>query len=113
MRFETRRRETLLGTYLFRYHPEYAGVPLWYDRDLPYHIEGGDILVLGPTVIGIGISERTQPAAIDCIARQLLWSESRSGVEHVFAFSIPHKRSFMLRTLSWMFSVVSRSVMTW
>ena len=95
MRFETRRRETLLGTYLFRYHPEYAGVPLWYDRDLPYHIEGGDILVLGPTVIGIGISERTQPAAIDCIARQLLWSESRSGVEHVFAFSIPHKRSFM------------------
>jgi arginine deiminase len=95
MRFETRRRESLLGTYLFRYHPEYAGVPLWYDRDLPYHIEGGDILVLGPTVIGIGISERTQPAAIDCIARRLLWSEGHSGVERVFAFSIPHKRSFM------------------
>ena len=51
--------------------------------------------MLGPDVIGVGISERTSPAAIDELAARLLWGEPESGVARVFAFSIPHKRSFM------------------
>ena len=83
MRSATRRRESLFGRYLFMYDPA-----------SPYHIEGGDILVLSASVIGVGISERTQPAAIDRLAKHLLWSED-SQVRAVYAFSIPHKRSFM------------------
>ena len=94
MRSATRRRESLFGRYLFAYHPEYVHVPIWYDPASPYHIEGGDILVLSASVIGVGISERTQPAAIDRLAKHLLWSE-QSPARAVYAFSIPHKRSFM------------------
>ena len=50
--------------------------------------------MLSANVIGVGISERTQPAAIDRLAKHLLWSE-QSPVRAVYAFSIPHKRSFM------------------
>lgn len=91
----TRRRETLYGDFVFRYHPEYQGVPRWYDRDEPYHIEGGDILVLNDHTVGIGISERTEAAAIDLLAHELLWGEETSGVDRIYAFSIPHKRTFM------------------
>ena len=81
MRSATRRRES-------------SHAPTWYDPASPYHIAGGDILVLSANVIGVGISERTQPAAIDRLAKHLLWSE-QSPVRAVYAFSIPHKRSFM------------------
>ena len=91
----TRRREGVFGEFLLRHHPEYGGVPLWYTSDRPHNIEGGDILVLGEDVVGVGISERTSPAAIDELAARLLWGEPASGVGRVFAFSIPHKRSFM------------------
>jgi arginine deiminase len=91
----TRRRESLFGRYLFSCHPDYRDTPLWYEPSEPYHIEGGDILVLSPKVVAVGISERTQPAAVDSLARALLWGGEQSGVDAVIAFSIPHKRSFM------------------
>ncbi len=91
----TRRRESIYGDFIFAYHPEYVGTPLWHRSDAAYHVEGGDILVLGPSVVAVGVTERTQPAAVDALARRLLWGEPASGVERVFAFSIPHKRSFM------------------
>lgn len=91
----TRRREGVFGEFVMRYHPEYAGTPTWYTSDRPHNIEGGDILVLGPDVIAVGISERTSSAAIDELAHRLLWGEPSSGISRVFAFSIPHKRSFM------------------
>lgn len=91
----TRRREGIFGEFMLRYHPEYGGAPQWYTSSQPHNIEGGDILVLGADVIGVGISERTSPAAIDELAHRLLWGGPVSGIERVFAFSIPHKRSFM------------------
>lgn len=101
----TRRREGLLGEFVFRYHPEYAGAPLWYRRDDAHNIEGGDVLVLGADVVAVGISERTSAAAIDVLAHRLLWGSApgeargaragESGIGRVMAFSIPHKRSFM------------------
>ena len=93
----TRRREPLFGQIVFKHHPVYAGAPVWHE---PGHeasgcIEGGDILVLGPSTIGIGISERTDAAGIDALAETLLWGSSASGVDRVLAFSIPRKRSCM------------------
>ncbi len=37
----------------------------------PVSIEGGDVVVLGPTTIAIGVSERTTAAAIDALAARL------------------------------------------
>ncbi len=91
----TRRREPLFGQIVFKYHPDYAGTPVWHTPESPFSIEGGDILVLGPHTVGIGISERTEPAGIDVLGRRLLWGEPASGIQSVYAFSIPHKRSFM------------------
>ena len=51
--------------------------------------------MLGPSTIGIGISERTDAAGIDALAETLLWGSPASGVDRVLAFSIPHKRSCM------------------
>ncbi len=91
----TRRRETLLGDMIFAYHPSYRGVPRWYGRDLPFHMEGGDILVLGNRTLAVGISERTQSAAVDVFARNVLWGGEGTDVDRVLALLIPRKRAFM------------------
>ena len=67
----TRNRETLYGDYVFKYHPEYAGTPRWFDRTAVNHIEGGDILNLNRHALAIGISQRTQAEAIDTIAQNI------------------------------------------
>lgn len=91
----TRNRETLYGKYLFKYHKDYAGTPLWYDRDATYHIEGGDILNLTETALAIGVSQRTQAAAIDQIAQNIFWKTEGCKIEKIFAFDIPNNRAMM------------------
>lgn len=91
----TRRRETIYGEYILRYHPDFAGeVPLFYDREDPFSIEGGDILNLSETVIAIGISQRTQADAIESLAKRL-FGNPRCQVRTVLAFDIPDTRAFM------------------
>ena len=61
----TRNRESIYAEYIFNYHPEFQGnVTKYYGRTEPYHIEGGDILVLNNHTLAIGISQRTEPEAI-------------------------------------------------
>ena len=91
----TRNRETLYGKYLFEYHKDYAGTPLWYDRGATYHIEGGDILNLSRTSLAIGVSQRTQAAAIDQIAQNIFWKTEGCEIERIFAFDIPNNRAMM------------------
>lgn len=95
MRTVTRCRETLFSKYIFGYHPRFAdsGVPFWYDRTDEYSIEGGDVLVLSSKVLAIGVSQRTDAAAIDIMARRL-FSDGQS-FEVILAFDIPKKRAFM------------------
>lgn len=93
----TRRREPLFGQIVFKHHPVYAGAPVWHEPDAPAggFIEGGDILVLGPNTVGIGISERTDATGIDSLAKRLLWGSPTSDIDRILAFSIPRKRSCM------------------
>ena len=91
----TRRRESVFGQIVLKYHPDYAGAPIWHTPGSPFHIEGGDILVLGPATVAIGISERTEAAGIDVLGKSLLWGEPDSGIRSVIAFSLPKKRAFM------------------
>lgn len=88
-----RHRETRIGEYVLRYHPDFAGSPLWYTPQDEDHIEGGDILVLSDQVIAVGLSQRTQPAAVERYARRILASDC--GFRRVLVIDIPKERSFM------------------
>lgn len=91
----TRNRETIYADYIFKHHPEYKGkVELLYNRDLPFHIEGGDVLNINDKVLAIGISQRTESAAIDQLARNIFFN-SNSKIEEILAFDIPSTRAFM------------------
>lgn len=90
----TRQRETIFAEYIFKYHPDYKDTPRYYDRYNAYHIEGGDIQVLSDEVIAIGISERTEPDAINLLAKNI-FSAKDNKFKYVLAFDIPDERSFM------------------
>ena len=80
----TRNRETIYGGYILRYHPDFAGqIPLYYTPQEHFSIEGGDILNLSECVLAVGMSQRTQPEAIERLAKNVL------------AFEIPRTRAFM------------------
>ena len=91
----TRNRETLYGKYVFKYHPDYKDTPLWFRRDAPFHTEGGDVLNLSRTALAVGISQRTQAAAIDLMAHNIFWKTEDCEIEKIFAFDIPVSRAFM------------------
>ena len=93
MHTPTRNRETLFGKFIFQHHPVYKNAPQWYDRGETSSLEGGDILVLSPKVLAVGISQRTQEDSIDALAETVL---SRSKTfKKLLAFNIPKTRSFM------------------
>ena len=90
----TRTRESIFAEYIYRYHPFYEDVKLYYDRNEPYCIEGGDIEVLSPEVVAIGISQRTEPDAVASFAKKLFKDKS-NNFKYVLAIDIPDERSFM------------------
>ena len=90
----TRNRETLYGKYVFKYHPDYKDVSLYFRRDCQFHTEGGDVLNINEKTLAVGISQRTQAAAIDVMAQNILWN-SDSKVERILAFDIPVSGAFM------------------
>ena len=108
MHTATRNRETLFGKFIFQYHPEYKNAPRWYDRGETSSLEGGDILVLSPEVLAVGISQRTQEDSIDQLAETVL-SQSET-FRKVLAFNIPKTRSFM--HLDTVFTMVDRDKFT-
>ena len=90
----TRSRETIFAEYIFKYHKDYKTTPRYYERTYPYSIEGGDIEVLSNEVIAIGISERTEPDAINLLAKNIFASKNNK-FKYILAFDIPDERSFM------------------
>lgn len=91
----TRNRETLYGKVIFTYHPDYKGAPLWYKRESSFHTEGGDVLNLNRHTVAIGISQRTEAAAIDIMSQNMFWGEGGCPVDTIYAFNIPVSRAFM------------------
>ena len=91
----TRRRETLFGKYVLENHPDFAGkTPFYYTRELPYSIEGGDILNLSNKVLAIGISQRTTAEAIELLAQRIFEDDS-AEIETILALDMPAIRAFM------------------
>ena len=93
---QTRSRETIYGEYIFKYHPTYGdeSIPKYYGRDMISTIEGGDVLVLSETILAVGVSQRTHPASIEKLAKNLFYNFD-TKYEVVLAFDIPKLRSFM------------------
>ena len=86
-----RRRETTLTHAIYRYHPRFAGTELLFDPSLE-HVEGGDVLVLAPQVLAIGVGERTTPAGAERLARRVI----DAGLAHtVLAVPIAQERATM------------------
>ncbi len=66
-----RDRETQLTELIYTHHPRFAGVRTlhgWHKE----HVEGGDVLLMAPGVIAVGVGERTTPAGVERLARQVL-----------------------------------------
>ena len=107
---QTRQRETIYGRYIMEHHPDYEGnIKSWYQSSLPFSIEGGDILNLGNGVLGVGLSQRTTPEAIEQLCRNLA-KDKDSGITSILVFYIPNVRAFM--HLDTVFTQVDRGVYT-
>lgn len=95
MRTVTRNRETIFAKYIFLYHPRFKDqeIPRWYDRTEKTAIEGGDELILSKDVLAIGISERTDAASIEKLAKKVF--DTNESFKKILALHIPNKRAFM------------------
>ena len=86
-----RERETQLTELIYRDHPRFRGTPKihgWQHE----HVEGGDVLLLAPGVVAVGVGERTTPAGAERLARQLF----RADLAHtVLAVPIAQERATM------------------
>nr|WP_062342629.1 arginine deiminase [Herbidospora sakaeratensis] len=96
MRKRARRRETVNMEAVYRFHPTFAGerFGLWYPGTsmAPATIEGGDVLVIGRGAVLVGMSERTQPQAIEMLAKNLFAAGSATVI---VALRLPQARAFM------------------
>jgi len=115
MATQARRRESLLSKYVFQNHKAFRGRDLfWVDfmesagaRPQPKNaptIEGGDVLVARRDLLLIGVSERTNKASVQQIARAL--KKSNSAVQTIIVVELPKKRSFM--HLDTVFTITNR-----
>ena len=86
-----RRRETTLLDAIYRHHPRFAATRFVYEPRLE-HVEGGDLLLLGPGVIAVGVGERTTPAGAERLARRAF----NAGLAHtILVVPVAQERATM------------------
>src|ERR1700712_1691860 len=84
-------RETSLTDLIYAHHPRFLGVRRAYESR-PAPVEGGDVLLLSPGVVAVGVGERTTPAGAEALARSLF----DDGLAHtVLAVPIAQERAQM------------------
>jgi arginine deiminase len=86
-----RRRETTLTHAIYRHHPRFSGTRLAYEPHLE-HLEGGDVLLLAPGVLAVGVGERTTPAGAERLARRVF---AAGLAETVLVVPIAQERATM------------------
>ena len=89
-----RRRESSITGTIYTHHPRFAGTPLLYGGDVEDEawLEGGDVLVLGPGVLAIGVGQRTTPAGVETFAARLF---AAGAARTVLAVPISQDRATM------------------
>jgi arginine deiminase len=98
-------REGLLSRCIFRFHPDLADTPIVLDplREAresgqffgPHRprLEGGDVLLMSPDVVAIGVSERTNMVAVELVAEALAARDG--GPRWLEVVHIPSRRAYM------------------
>ncbi len=86
-----RERETQLTELIYTLHPRFAGTPTIHGWHREF-VEGGDVLLLAPGVVAVGVGERTTPAGAERLARQMFAS---GLVETMLAVPITQERATM------------------
>lgn len=86
-----RKRETQLTEIIYSLHPRFAGTPRIHGHHFE-HVEGGDVLLLAPRVIAVGVGERTTPAGVERLARQVFEAQL---ADTVLAVPIAQERATM------------------
>lgn len=97
MRLPARRRESLHLEAIYRHHPLFSGTAaprriLGPEGAGAATVEGGDVMMLSPRVVAVGLSERTSAVGVERLAADLL---EDGTVERVIAVALPHQRSMM------------------
>jgi arginine deiminase len=107
MRYGARWTEEILMKALFRYHPRLGNDGVIYDgseeRRAGYTVEGGDVHVLRPDLVLMGLSERSSPGAFDVMAERLVREQ---GIRDVLVVIIPVDRAMI--HLDMVFTMVDR-----
>ncbi len=90
---EARAREASLTRAVYSHHPRFAGTPLLYGGSpAEAWFEGGDVLLLAPGVVAVGVGQRTTPAGVEAFAQRAF----AAGVaESVLAVPIAQERATM------------------
>ncbi len=84
-------RETTLTRAIYRHHPRFAGTELVHGPENE-PVEGGDVLLLAPGVVAVGVGERTTPAGVERLARTVF---DRGLAGTVLAVPIAQERATM------------------
>ncbi|GAB2980358.1 arginine deiminase [Amycolatopsis acidiphila] len=86
-----RRRETVLLDLIYAYHPRFRHAARAYGaHSAP--VEGGDVMLLAPGVLAIGVGERTTAAGAESLARSVFADDL---VHTVLAVPIEQERATM------------------
>jgi arginine deiminase len=119
MATDAREREPLLGRTLFEHHPALAGAAAIFEIDVPPsgapqhnphfpypNLEGGDVLVVSPEIVLVGLSERTNRRGIETLAEYLRLEET--SFHHLIMVEMPRRRSYM--HLDTVFTLIDRNL---
>ncbi|MGY1704104.1 arginine deiminase [Geodermatophilus sp. SYSU D00697] len=97
-----RHRESTITAAVYAHHPRFAGAEQLYDASLE-HLEGGDVLLLAPGVVAVGVGERTTPGGAERLAQRVF---ARGLAHTVLVVPIAQQRATMhLDTIATMVDV--------
>jgi arginine deiminase len=86
-----RHRESTITAAVYTHHPRFAGAEQLYGAHLE-HLEGGDVLLLSPGVVAVGVGERTTPGGAERLARRVF---DRGLARTVLVVPIAQQRATM------------------
>jgi arginine deiminase len=67
-----RRRENMLLRFLYRHSPLLSGYPIIFDAvEQGINVEGGDMMIVSPDLMLLGVGNRTDPRVAPILAREL------------------------------------------
>jgi arginine deiminase len=114
-----REREPLCARTIFEHHPALAGSAGLFEIDVPPsgapqhnphfpypNLEGGDVLVVSPEILLVGLSERTNRRGIETLAEYLRLEET--SFRHLIMVELPRRRSYM--HLDTVFTLIDRNL---